>query len=410
MKYENIERLVKKKEINNSQDNFLIKLEEKIEEIKDTYIYIKCLAKYYWVENKIFFSPHDVCHNLLLSQKELSAMRQYWLIETYDNLVYKKWWLDNCYNLLNEEQILQPSKVPELHPTLEYLFENVCGYKKENIDYLHRTILYKYINLNDFTIPAIVLYGHWWSGKWTLMSLLSNIFHSDNTLANLWQKDLTGSFDTYRGQKLIVEFAEIATNNTHSDIWVLNKLKNIIGAEKINVNEKWVRQYQIDNIAWFFISSNSNKPLQLDDKDKGNRRFTIIKSHSKLENGKEINDIINNRKIIQNYISWLFKSYPEVLSYVSIEALDNEDKRDLEERGQSEANQFWEWLEDNFPDYYGKKSKVEIEEMINIFCIDNWINEIDFNKYFWSNSRYPKKKIRLWDKTLYGVIIHQKKS
>jgi hypothetical protein len=50
------------------------------------------------------------------------------------------------------------------------------------------------------------------------------------------------------------------------------------------VNEKGVRQYQTDNIAWFFISSNSNKPLQLDDKDKGNRRFTIIKSNSSLTN------------------------------------------------------------------------------------------------------------------------------
>jgi hypothetical protein len=34
------------------------------------------------------------------------------------------------------------------------------------------------------------------------------------------------------------------------------------------VNEKGIQPYQIENIAWFFISSNSNKPLQLDDKDK----------------------------------------------------------------------------------------------------------------------------------------------
>jgi hypothetical protein len=36
----------------------------------------------------------------------------------------------------------------------------------------------------------------------------------------------------------VVEFAELATNNTYNDIKVLNKLKNIIGAEKITVNEK----------------------------------------------------------------------------------------------------------------------------------------------------------------------------
>jgi hypothetical protein len=40
------------------------------------------------------------------------------------------------------------------------------------------------------------------------------------------------------------------------------------------------------------------------------------------------------------------------LGYNNLEALDNEDKKDLEERSQSEANQFWEWLSDNFPDYF----------------------------------------------------------
>jgi hypothetical protein len=34
------------------------------------------------------------------------------------------------------------------------------------------------------------------------------------------------------------------------------------------VNEKFVKQYQIENIAQFFISSNSNRPIQLDDKEK----------------------------------------------------------------------------------------------------------------------------------------------
>jgi hypothetical protein len=72
------------------KSNFLDRLESKLDNITDTYIYVKSLAKYYWVEARIFFSPSDVCHNLIISQKELSAMRQYGLIETHDSLVYKK--------------------------------------------------------------------------------------------------------------------------------------------------------------------------------------------------------------------------------------------------------------------------------------------------------------------------------
>ena len=412
MDFTNIDELTSKQsnQIETSENKFLNELEKKIDNIKDTYVYIKSLAKYYWVETQIFFNTNDVMNNILVSQKELKTMREYSVIESYDTLVYRKWWKVWSYNLLDETTILKPSSNPILDNNIKDLIDNVCWYKQENIDYLHKSILYKHHNLNDFTIPAVVFYWKWWSWKWTFMSLLWTIFWEDNLLANLGQKDLTGSFDTYRGQKLIVEFAEIATNNTNNDMWVLNKLKNMIGAEKITVNEKGVRQYQTDNIAWFFISSNSNKPLQLDDKDKGNRRFTIIKSNSSLTNWKEINKSIRRVETVKSYLSWLYKTYPEVLSYNNLEALDNEDKKELEERSQNEANQFWEWLEDNFPDYTGKRKKIDIEDMVNMFCIDNWTEEKEFLKYFWNNSKYPKKKIRIWDDTYYWVDIPRNKT
>lgn len=405
MNFKNIESLDKE---TNKEEKFLSELEEKMQDIKDTYIYVKKQAKYYWVEEKTFFSAWDVQNNLLLSQKEIKKVREFWLIPTYKDLVYREGWREWCFNTLNEETILKPSENPVLHPHIETLISNVCGHKKENIEYLHQAILYKHFNINDHTIPAIVFYGHGWSGKGTIISLLSTIFGEENTLANLGQKDLTGNFDTYRGQKLIVEFAEIATHNTHTDISVLNKLKNIIGAEKVTINEKWVKQYQIENPAWFFISSNSNKPLQLDDKDKGNRRFSIIKSTSSLSNGKEINQTIRDLQIVQDYLAWLYKEYNDTLFLNSLDALENQDKRDLEDMAQSEANQFWEWLEDNFPDYTGKKRKKDIDSMVEMFCNENSYDTKDFKRFFWKNSKYWYKKIRDWNETYYGVIIPEK--
>lgn len=410
----NIEELMWDKKDNNSnkhipkEDKFLDELPGKIDNFKDTYIYVKTKAKYYWVEKRIFFSPNDICNNLNISLKELRDMRSTWIIEEFNDITYQQWGKKGCYNLLDECIILEPSSTPTLHPHIKELVENVCWHKQENIEYLHKAILYKHSHINDFTIPAIVFYGHWGSGKGTIISLLGTIFWEGNILANLWQRDLTGSFDTYKGQKLIVEFAEIATHNTHTDISVLNKLKNIIWAEKINVNEKGVKQYQTENIAWFFISSNSNKPLQLDDKDKGNRRFTIIKSNSRLENGKGINETIRDEKAVADYLAWLYQEYPDVPTLHSLEALDNEDKRELEERSQNEANQFWDWLEGNFPDYTGKRKVNEINEMINLFCIENDIEEKEFKRFFWNNSKYPKKRIRLWEELAYWVIIPTK--
>lgn len=376
---------------------------EDLAKSSDTYAYIKSVAKYYWKEKKKFFRPQDVANNIMCTNKELNWLRWYNIIQTYDDVCYYAWWKENCMNLLEETHILLPSETPKLHPLIQELIENVWGQKQENIEYLHKAILYKYHRLNDFTIPAIVFYGTWWSGKWSLVSLLWTIFWENNILANLWQRDISWNFDTYKWQKLVVEFAELATNNTYNDIKVLNKLKNIIGAEKITVNEKWVQAYQIENIAWFFISSNSNKPLQLDDKDKWNRRFTIIRSYEKLKNGKEINAIIRNISHVWDYLAWLYAEYPEVLRYSRLDALDNQDKRELEERSQHEANNFWEWYEENYPNDMQKKTKLEVEIYIWKYCFENNLEEKEFLKYFWHHSKYPKKKIRIRDKTHYGV-------
>ena len=387
-------------------ERFTERLNELSEELAisfDSYAYIKWLAKFYWLNKKKFFRPPDVANNLMCTNKELNWLRAYWIINTYDDICYYKWWKEWCLNLLEEVKILLLSENPIIDENIKYLIENVAWNKQENIEYLHKAILYKHLNLNDFTIPAIVFYGAWWSWKGTFISLLWTIFWEDNILANLWQRDISGSFDTYKWQKLIVEFAELSTNNTNSDYKILNKLKNIIWAEKITVNEKGIQAYQIENIAWFFISSNSNKPLQLDEKSMWNRRFTIIRSIDKLKNWKEVNRAIRSNEKVRNYLAWLYKKYPEVLNYKKLDALDNQDKRELEDRSQSEANQFWEWLEENYQDLKIKITKIEVEDYITKYCFENNIDEKEFLKYFWHNSKYPKKKIRIWEKTYYWI-------
>lgn len=390
-------------EFNN--DKFTDNLEKITQSLTDTYYYIKSVSKYYWKEQKKFYKPNDAGNNIMCTNKELNWLRAYWIIETFDDVCYLKGWKKWCLNLLEEEKILLPSNNPILDNDIKKLIESVWWGKNENIEYLHKAILYKYLNINDFTIPSIVFYWAWWSWKWAFIILLKTIFWEDNVMPNLWQRELLSTHDTYKGQKLIVEFAEVTTNSSYSDIKILNRLKNIIWAEKITVNEKWIQAYQIENIAWFFISSNSNKPLQLDDKDKWNRRFTIIKSTKKLENWEEVSKTITRQDIVSNYLAWLLKNFPEVKNYKKLEALDNQDKRDLEERSQHEANNFWERLNDNYPEIKWKKTKLEIEDYILKYCIENNLDNKEFLRYFWNNSKYSKKKIRIWERTYYWVEI-----
>lgn len=375
----------------------------------ETYVYIKTQAKYLWVEKKKFFKSPDVCNNLMIDLKELKWLRISEDIKTFDDMVYLYGWKERCFNLLNENDILIPSDTPNIDPRIKQLIESIGAWKKENIDYLHKLILYKYLHINDFSIPAIILYGVGGSWKWTLMSLFKTIYWENNVLANLWQRDLAGGYDTYRGDKIVVEFAEIITNNTHTDKHVLNNLKNKVMADKIMVNEKYIQPYSIDNIALFFITSNSNRPVQLDSKEKGNRRFSVIKSITALSNWKEINEAVKDKKIVSDYLARLHEEYKEVLDYKSFSALDNEDKRDLELLTQDEGNNFWDRVEDSYPLFTGKKTTREVGDLINEYCFENDLNEKDFKKYFWRNSKYPSKKLRIWKKTLSGVIIPEPK-
>jgi hypothetical protein len=60
---------------------------------------------------------------------------------------------------LEEDKILLPSNNSTLDENIKHLIENICSNKPENIEYLHKAVLYKYLNINDFTIPSIVFYG-----------------------------------------------------------------------------------------------------------------------------------------------------------------------------------------------------------------------------------------------------------
>jgi hypothetical protein len=66
---------------------------------------------------------------------------------------------------------------------------------------------------------------------------------------------------------------------------------------------------------------------------------------------------------------------------------------------QNDANQFWDWLESNYPDFKGKKQILEVREKLDEYCLQADIpDQYNFYKFFWKNSKYPKKKIRFEEK------------
>jgi phage/plasmid-associated DNA primase len=99
-------------------------------------------------------------------------------IPEYEDICYSFKDKPDCLNLFRKDEVLNPKKLgckPDLHPDIEFLLNNLCGNKEENVKYIHQAILYKYQNMDDFMMPCVVFHGQGGSGKGTFMNLLSTI-------------------------------------------------------------------------------------------------------------------------------------------------------------------------------------------------------------------------------------------
>lgn len=80
-------------------------------------------------------------------------------------------------------------------------------------------------------------------------------------------------------------------------------------------------------------------------------------------------------KIIREYVAWLYENYPEVVKMKSFEALDNEEKANLEESCEGVGNQFFEWFELKYPSIWRINLKQK-QILLNIYRNEIGDNEL----------------------------------
>lgn len=387
---------------------------------KDThrfpFIFLRKYCEIYDLEFNRFQNDTWICKVIWCKGTDINKYIQDWVIKTYDDLCYLEWWKKGCFNTLKEWSYLKDTwnAIAEIHPLIDYLIKNIWWYKQKNIEYLHKSILYKLTHINDVTIPAVILYWQGWTGKWLWVKLLSQIFGEENTLFGLKQRDLESQFDTYMWWKLIVEFMEVSSWNKFEDKKILDRVKSIVWENKITINAKHQSPKEVDNIARFQLSSNHTIPIQLDSKHSWNRRFTIIKTWMPLD--KEsweslATTILTDLKIIKSYVSWLYAKYPEVIELTHFEALNNEEKNNLENQCEWTANLFFEWLEVEYPHI----TKITVQDknvLLDKYCNVMWEDRYDikFKQSNFDNSlshRYEKKIVSVRNKSQRWYFINK---
>ena len=273
--------------------------EKKKSKKQDRFIYLDNHLSFFDKKMKKLVNKHDIADYLKWTPRDLIESRWH-LIEEFQDICYRDWWKPNCYNLLNTEKMLKPSRKAVIHPEIRKQIENLCWHREENIMWLHMAVWYKYCNLNDVTIPAVVFFWAWWSWKWNFMELLERIFGRENVQYWLSQKDILSDFSAYSWNKLIVQFTEVHSWNKWKDKAALDRIKTFVWNSKISVRQLHKDSREVDNIGWFFFESNHSVPIELDDREKWNRRFTIIKTGKEYKRWNEFHQAINDEKKSNN--------------------------------------------------------------------------------------------------------------
>lgn len=300
----------------------------------------------FWYCNK-----QDLADFLEIKPNDLNNLKQNWRIPKYKWLVYKDGWQEWYYNLFKKDTVIKIWKKSDCVKEIKYLISNLCNNDKQAIEWIEKAILFKYENLNEVIIPAVVFCGEQWTWKWLFLEFLTKIFWKENTQRGITQESLNSRFIPYHGKKLIVEMNELYVESTTHGKKIMNKLKALINESKIQVEKKGMDHITVDSIAWFIMSSNEKIPIKLDGWNTNDRRFTIIETGEYIppQKGAEIYNSFTEENV-GNYLKYLQNKYWEkTLTTNDVIALDNESKRKLTEATQSVWDSFFKWLEKEFP-------------------------------------------------------------
>lgn len=105
-------------------------------------------------------------------------------------------------------------------------------------------------------------------GKTLLGYVLGRIYGRKNWI-EVKQKDLHGNFNSWMKGKQLIIGDEITGSDSHE---VADQLKTLITADLVMINEKFVPEYPLPNVANFFLTSNRASALYLEDDD---RRYFV---------------------------------------------------------------------------------------------------------------------------------------
>lgn len=182
---------------------------------------------------------------------------------------------DDLLNLMRRDHWMTPKK-GQHSKWFDYLIQSLGGNKQENMDHIERVLGWKYLHPEEYQLPCMVIYGQGGVGKNELLTVLSKVYGgSQVTTVNF--NNIGGAFNSVLAGKTVVFIDEMADDKAD-----MNIMKQTVGNEMLQINEKFIKPYDCYNTALYMCGTNSPTGAIRLANDSSDRRWSIMKVERNL--------------------------------------------------------------------------------------------------------------------------------
>lgn len=226
----------------------------------------------------------------------------------------------NSYMQLESMTPISSGGVP-LDPLLELLLQNLGG---NSVEYLKDWLAFGMKHYDRGSV-ALVLHGVPGAGKGVLTSILKALYgpylHTVNAAT------LQNEFNAWIERKLMIVANEIASGSFRERQHTMDRLKEWVMPDLIEINKKGINQYQYQNCSRWIFCSNDKHPVDIEADD---RRYSVIFSTKKIDPdlGKYLSE--NAPMFARNLLEHL--AFRDISKFEPMRPLENDDRTTVKNR------------------------------------------------------------------------------
>ena len=211
---------------------------------------------------------------------------------------------NNSYNLFNGYNYKrQPDYIKNQDGLDRFLklVDCLCGNDKSCFEYLLNWTAHLLQRPEELPRCCILIKSQEGCGKDTFREYLQKILGNKYVYTTDKIDNILGQFNPNVSNKLLIQLNEAKSYDGHSNV---ASLKHFICTNDVDINQKNVKTYSIDNYARLLIFSNECNVVKITAE---NRRYIIIKSGNKLEQDfyTQLYDDLKQSDIIQTIFEFL---------------------------------------------------------------------------------------------------------